>query len=76
MAQTSGNISWWIALLPGVLTSVAMFLVTWLILRKRSWRDWKLLAKATAMPPEHVAAEPRTVRDLAVGEESGINILD
>lgn len=73
MTKTSGNISWWIALLPGVLTSVAMFLGMWLILRKRSWRDWKLLAKATAMPPEHVATEPRTVRDLAVGEESYVD---
>lgn len=73
MAQTSVNISWWIALAPGLLTSVAMFLVMWLILRKRSWRDWKLLAKATAMPPEHVAAEPRTVRDLAIGEESYVD---
>jgi hypothetical protein len=73
VAQTSGNISWWIALLPGLLTSVAMFLVMWLIPRKRSWRDWKLLARATAMPPEHVADEPRTVRDLAVGEESYVD---
>jgi hypothetical protein len=42
----------------------------WPMLRKRSWRDWKFLAKATRMPPEHIAAEPRAVRDLAVGEES------
>ena len=58
---------------PALLTSAAMFLVMWLILRKRSWRDWKLLAKATAMPPEHVAPEPRTVRDLAIGEEAYVD---
>ena len=72
MAQTSGSISWWVVLLPGLLTSAAMFLVMWLILRKRRWRDCKLLAKATAMPPEHVAPEPKTVRDLAVGEEAHV----
>jgi hypothetical protein len=69
VTQTSGSIPWWIALIPGLLTGTAMFTAMWLILRKRRWRDWKLLAKATAMPPEHVAPEPRTVRDLAVGEE-------
>ena len=69
MAQTSGSISWWIALLPEISISATMFLIMWLIVRKRSWRDWKLLAKATSMPPEHVAAEPRAVRDLAIGEE-------
>jgi hypothetical protein len=73
VAQTSGSISWWIALFPALLTSAAMFLAMWLVLRKRSWRDWKLLAKATAMPPEHVADEPRTVRDLVVGEESYVD---
>ena len=73
MGKSSGSISWLLALLPAVLTSAAMFLIMWLIVRKRSWRDWKLLAKATAMPPEHVAAEPRTVRDLAIGEESYVD---
>jgi hypothetical protein len=69
VTQTSGSISWWIALIPGILMSAVMFLAMCLILRKRRWRDWTLLAKAAAMPPEHVAREPRTVRDLAVGEE-------
>jgi hypothetical protein len=76
VTQTFGGISWWIVLLPGVLTSAAMFVAMWLILRKRRWRDWKLLAKATAMPLEHVAAEPRTVRDLAVGEEGYVYSSD
>ncbi len=69
MGKSSSSISWLLALLPGILISAAMFLALWLIVRKRSWRDWKLLAKATAMPPEHVAPEPRTTRDLAIGEE-------
>jgi hypothetical protein len=73
VTQTSSNISWWIALLPAFLTSAAMFLVMWLVLRKRRWRDWKLLGRATPMPPEHVAPEPRTVRDLAIDEESYVD---
>lgn len=73
MANPPGNISWWIAALPGLLTGAAMFLVMWLLPRKRSWRDWRLMAKATAMPAEHVAAEPKTVRDLPVGEASYVD---
>jgi len=41
VAQTSGSISRWIALLPGILISATMFLIMWLTMRKRSWRDWK-----------------------------------
>ncbi|MBV9266005.1 MAG: hypothetical protein JO061_07545 [Acidobacteriaceae bacterium] len=76
MGKSSSSISWWLALLPAVLTGTAMFLTILLTMRKRSWRDWKPLAKATPMPPEHVAAKPRTIRDLAIGEESYVDRWD
>lgn len=68
--QISGSSPWWLLLIPALLTGAVTVLVMWPMLRKRSWRDWKFLAKATRMPPEHIAAEPRAVRDLAIGEES------
>lgn len=73
VTQTSGSSPWWVPLLPTLLASTTMLLVMWPMLRKRSWRDWKFLAKATRMPPEHIAAEPRTIRDLAIGEESYVD---
>ena len=39
------------------------------IWRNRRWSDNKILGRASTMPPEHCPSEPRTARDLAVGEE-------
>jgi hypothetical protein len=69
MTQSSGNISWWIALLPGAITGLLTFFVMWITIRKRRWGDWKRLSKPVTMPAEHIAHEPRTVRDMRVGEE-------
>jgi hypothetical protein len=73
MAHNSGSLSWWIALLPSLSISIAMILGMWIVTRKRRWRDRKFLGEAVSMPPEHVASEPRTVRDMAAGEEAYID---
>jgi hypothetical protein len=73
VAQSSGNISWWIVLVPGLLMSSVMVLTMWIAMRKRRWSDCKFLARPVTMPPEHVASEPRTVRDLASGEEAYVD---
>jgi hypothetical protein len=52
---------------------MVMFVAMWLSMRKRRWRDWKWLAKASTMPPRYIPPEPRTVRDLAVGEQSYVH---
>ncbi|MBV9084553.1 MAG: hypothetical protein JOZ62_17910 [Acidobacteriaceae bacterium] len=73
MAQPADSVSWWLIPLPGLLISALMVLVMWIAMRERRWRDRKFLARAVTMPPEHVAAEPRTVRDLSVGEEAYVD---
>lgn len=73
MTERSGNISWWIALLPGAITGLLMFFIRWITIRKRRWGDWRRLAKPVTMPAEHIAHEPRTVRDMRVGEEGYVD---
>lgn len=73
MTQSSGNMSWWVALAPGAITGVLMFFIVWITIRKRRWGDWKRLAKPVTMPAEHIAHEPRTVRDMRVGEEAYVD---
>jgi hypothetical protein len=73
MTQSSGNIFWWIALLPGAITGLVMFFIMWISLRKRRWADWKRLSRPVTMPAEHIAHEPRTVRDMRVGEEAYVD---
>lgn len=70
MAQSSEPISWWIALLPAGVTSVIMTLFLWITMRQRRWRDLSRLGRPVSMPPEHLQREPKTVRDMVVGEEA------
>ncbi len=73
MAQSTDNISWWAALLPGFFLAIAPLLTMIVILRKRRWRDHKLLAKPAKMPVEHLTPEPRAVKDMLVGEEAYVD---
>ena len=73
MAQNSANTSWWIALLPGIITGWLMLLITCIAMRKRRWSEWRRLAHPVTMPAEHIAEEPRTVRDMMVGEEAYVD---
>lgn len=73
MTQSSGNISWWIALLPGAITGLVMFFIMWITIRKRRWNDWRRLAKPITMPAEHIAREPKRVRDMVIGEEAYVD---
>ena len=69
MAEASGQVSWWFGLIYGVGLGLFMFFTMWMMVHKRRWRDRKLLARAALMPAEHIAAEPRKVRDMLAGEE-------
>ena len=50
-----------------------MAVAMWAIWQKRRWRDNKVLGQATMMPPEHWPSQPRTARDLQVGEEGYVD---
>lgn len=67
------EVSWWIVPLVWLCWGLALPIVFWIINRKRSWRDWTRLGRATTLPPEHLPAEPKRVRDLAVGEKGYVD---
>jgi hypothetical protein len=69
-------VSWWLVFLPSILIALAFVLLNWLLWRKRSLRDWKRLRHAATMPPEHVAAEPRRAKDLAIGGQGFVGSYD
>src|SRR3954447_10765162 len=58
----------WLAALSPLLILSLLFGSTALIWRRRRFRDWARLGRATRIPPEHEEGRPREVRDLAVGE--------
>jgi hypothetical protein len=72
MPTPANNTVFWISFLPSLACSAVMAVAMWAIWRKRRWSD-NILAQATTMPPEHCPSEPRTTRDLAVGEEGYVD---
>lgn len=73
MTAPANNTVFWISFLPSLACSAVMAAGMWAIWRKRRWSDNKILGQATTMPPEHCPSEPRTVRDLKVGEEGYVD---
>jgi hypothetical protein len=73
MTTPANNTVFWISFLPSLACSAVMAASMWAIWRKRRWSDNKILGQATTMPLEHRRSEPRTVRDLEVGEEGYVD---
>ncbi len=72
-APEEQEVWWWIVPLVWLCCGLSLPIVFWISNRKRSWRDWKRLGRATTLPPEHLPPEPRKVRDMTVGEKAYVD---
>ena len=62
-------VSVWVTILPNLAVSVAAVGAAMLVFRQRRWRDRKLLSKPIVLPDKYIKSEPKTVRDMEIGEE-------
>jgi hypothetical protein len=73
MPTPANNTVFWISFLPSLACSAVMAVSMWAMWRKRRWRDNTILGQASTMPPEHRRSEPRTAKDLEVGDEGYVD---
>lgn len=63
----------WLVSIPSWMVAIAIWLIFYFSIRKRSWSDRGRLGKALAMPPELLEGEPEKVRNMILGQAAWID---